>query len=407
MSLNILNRGATDTNDNSTMQVREMDPKVYQKRANFAFFVTFLRLLQMRRTSKRSNRSGMSYGNKLKNVENPKFEWANTDIGTPTDTVNGAINSSATSLVVDNGTTFTAGDVIMNLTTKERMLVTAVSTNTLTVVRGWGSSDALAAPSAAAVADGATIAILGNAFEENDDAPSAMSFSTEEFYNYTEIFRRVTGSSNTELATKYYGDVNTMNFKKQMLWDLFLRDRAASYYRGVRNKLTTGTHPIRTQAGLEQWITTNVHELTGGMDYNDFLDFTEDVMAYGGDEKMIVANPAMMTLIQKEVIGNPNVQLPLSPKAKEFGVAIKQLTTVHGTFDFAVDRTLGDIYPSTMAVAYCLEFGLLEEMILRPDKWKENIQDNDVDGRLDEVIGECGLKVVNEERHGIITVDLS
>ena len=408
MALNVLVRGTADSLDNSTMHVREMDPKVYMKRANEAEFVRLLRLVQMKRSAKSKGRKGFVSGAGLQNCENPKFEWANTDLGTPTDTVNGAIAYDATSLVVDNGTSFTAGHVILNTRTKERMLVTAVSTNTLTVTRGWGSSDGLASGiDAAAILDGDTIALLGTAFQENTDTPSAINFASEEFYNYTQIFKEATGASLTDLATKYYGHINKMEFKRKMLLDLFLRRRAAAYYRGVRSLVTTGTYPIRTTAGLEQWITTNVHELTGGMSYNDFLDFTEDVMSYGGNEKIIVCNPAMMTLIQKEVVDGANVSVDVAPMATEYGIKIKRLSTIHGDFDFMQDRSLSYLYPSTMAVGFALELDLVEEMILRPDVWKENVQDNGVDGRIDEIIGEAGLKVVNQERHGIITVDLS
>lgn len=413
MSLNNVTRSARSSDTGATMIVREMDPKVYQKRANFAFFVTFLRLLQMRRTATSLGKSGMVYGSKTKNVENPKFEWANSDIGTPQDTLNGAVGGTTgdTSIVVDNIETWTAGDVAVNQRTKERFLVTVVTTatSTLTVTRQWGYSDPLAAPAAAAMLDGDTVSLVGNAFEENTGTPSSISFDPDEFYNYTQIFKRATSASGTNEATKFYGDVNKMRNQKKLVWDLFLKDRSAAYVRGVRAKTTgTGGLPIRTTGGLEQWITTNIMELDGSMSYNDFIDFAEMVTAYGGDEKIIICNSGMLTLINKEVIGKNNVQLCIDDaKTKEFGIKISKLNTVHGDFNFAVDRSFNELFPSTLAVGFALEMELIEDQILRPDVWKENVETPGTDGRVDQAIGESGLKLINEERHGFISVDLS
>ena len=413
MPINLNSSRANRNSDTgATMIIRAMDPKVYQKRANFAAFVTLLRLMQMRRTAAASNRSGMLYGSKLQNVDNPKFEWSNLDIGTPVDTLNGAVGGTTgdTAVVVDNIGMWTAGDIAINTRTKERVLVTAVTagTSTLTVTRQWGASDALAAPSAAAMLDGDTLALVGNAFEEGAAAPSPLSFDPDEFFNYTQIFRRSTGGTKTNQATKFYGDVNKIEFQKRMVWDLFLKDRSAAYYRGVRNKTTgTNSQPLRTTGGLEQWITTNLMELDGAVTYNDFIDFAAMVYGYGGEEKTMLCNTAMSSLLQKEVFSNKAISIDVSPNSKEFGIAIKRIVTIHGNFDFMEDKTLNELYPETMAVGFCLEMPFIEDMILRPDQWEENIQTPGTDGRTDQVIGESGLKVVNEERHGIITVDLS
>ncbi|MBF0501484.1 MAG: DUF5309 family protein [Candidatus Riflebacteria bacterium] len=409
---NVTARGSRNSDTGNSMIIRAMDPKVYQKRANFAFFVTLLRLIQMRRTAAKENKSGMVYGSKLQNVDNPKYEWSNIDLGTPTDTVTTGIAAStgATSLVVGNISQWTAGDIFINLTTKERCLVTAVTTgtSTLTITRQWGNSDDLAAPAVAVMTAGDILALVGNAFEENADAPSPMSFSPDEFFNYTQIFSRTTGSSGTNEASKFYGDVNTLQFQKREMWNLFLKMRSAAYFRGVRNK-TTGTNgqPLRTTAGLEQLITSNISDLDGGMSYMDFIDFAEKVYGYGGEEKTMICNSAMATLIQKEVLESKGLQLAISPNAKVYGIKIDRLTTIHGDFDFAVDRTLNELYPKTLAVGFALEMELIEENVLRPDIWKENVQERKTDGRVDQAIGECGLKLINEERHGIITVDLS
>jgi hypothetical protein len=66
----------------------------------------------------------------------------------------GTINSSATSLVVDDGSGIVAGDVIE--IESEQMLVTAVSTNTLTIVRGHAGT------TAASHVDSQAVYLIGN-----------------------------------------------------------------------------------------------------------------------------------------------------------------------------------------------------------------------------------------------------
>src|SRR5947207_6921162 len=75
---------------------------------------------------------------------NPDFSWFE-DGGLPRfDRINNGAgyNNSATSLVVDNGAYFQADDQIYFSRTGEVARVTAVATNTLTVVRGIGSGAA-------------------------------------------------------------------------------------------------------------------------------------------------------------------------------------------------------------------------------------------------------------------------
>ena len=60
--------------------------------------------------------------------------------GTTGNLLNGAINSSATSITVDYGAAFSVNDIL--LIDSEKMLITAISSNTLTVTRGYKSTTA-------------------------------------------------------------------------------------------------------------------------------------------------------------------------------------------------------------------------------------------------------------------------
>ncbi|MFA5595990.1 MAG: DUF5309 family protein [Pusillimonas sp.] len=401
MALNV-DRGMNLTSLNTTMQIRQMDPKSYQLRANYSAFVVLLTLLGMKRSAKAAGRSGFVTGKKTKNCGNPKFEWHSKDNGTPlTNAAQGAA-ANATTLIVTagDGKMFTKNDLIYNRNTNEVMLVTNVVTDTLTVVRGLGTLTE--GTSGEAVTADDVIVLVSSVFPEGSGAPVATQFKPQEFYNYTQIFKKTIENSKTNEATEYYGNINKMSTQHKDAFDEYLLQKSRAYFLGQRTIRTDSDgKPQRATGGLDYFIKTNVM-VKKSFGYPLFMEFAERAYGYGGDEKIFICNPAMATLIQKEVLSN-KINMEVSPKTKEFGINIKRLQTVSGAMDILVDHTMRQIYQ--FPTGFALETNLIEEMVLRPDTWESNIQEKDVDGLKDQLIGETGLKVVNEQRHAKLVID--
>jgi len=74
------------------------------------------------------------------------------------------------------------------------MLVTNISTNTLTVVRGYAGT------TPENLADNLVINILGNAALEGADMPTARFTSRSRCGNYTQIFTKTVEVSGTDMA---------------------------------------------------------------------------------------------------------------------------------------------------------------------------------------------------------------
>ncbi len=401
MALDV-NRGMNLTSRNTTMQIRQMDPKAYQLRQNHSAFVVLLTLLGMKRSAAAMNRNGFAKGSKTRNCGSFKFEWFNEDDGTPLTKAASAANKSATTLNVTtgDGKMFTANDTIQNRNTGEVMLVTGKTADALTVVRGWGS--ATRGTSGEAITKGDDIILVAPAFPEGSAAPEAMQFNANEFYNFTQIFKQTIENSKTNEATQYYGHINKMAHQHKKAFDQYLLKKARAYYVGQRDTITDSNgKPQRTTAGLDYFIRTNV-VTKPTFSYNLFMDFAEQAYHYGGDEKILICNPKLATAIQKEVLAN-KINMEISPRTKEFGINIKRLQTVSGSMDILVDQSMGQIYP--FATGFALETDLIEEMILRHDAWEDNIQVAGVDGLKEQLIGEMGLKVVNEQRHAKLIID--
>lgn len=404
MALN-MNRGTMSTNIHTNSQVRQMDPKMYRVMAENtrASFVSLLRLIGFKRSAKgKSLEAGA--GQASKNVKSFKFEWQDFFPGSSISAVKTSASSSATSVAVttNEGIQFQANDLIMNKTTKEQMLVTAVSGDTLTIVRGWGTANQGTSGEALTASD--ELILVGNAWTEGTFSADARSYNPRQAYNYTQIFKRAVENTGTNEEVETYGNVNKLQFQRQEEWYQFLVERSRAYYTGKRVEFVdtnNGNRKKRTTAGLDSFIQSNVTTVTS-LTYSNFMTFSKQVYRKGGAEKLLVCNSDFAQLIQEMVMAN-KVQWDISPKTKEFGINIKRLSCIHGDMDFLMDRTMDDIY--TLPTAFALETDLIEEMILRPDVWRENVQAPDWDGRKDEILGESGLKVISEERHGKIIID--
>ena len=130
---------------------------------------------------------------------NPKLEWLEDVLLAETSLVVTLSSTTGTSLVVTtgDGVSFQPGEVIQ--IEDEFLYITAVNTDTLTVVR------AVAGTSAATHAAGAVVQIVGLANLEGNDAPvkSATELSTQ--YNYFQAFDMAYKISLMQQNTDVYG----------------------------------------------------------------------------------------------------------------------------------------------------------------------------------------------------------
>lgn len=394
MALNVISRAALNSSSQSNSVVRQVEEDVYRLLADIAPFVSILRLITHSRAAKMQNRKRTS---KIINCENPKFEHQEKDVGTPIAVAAAAYIAGDTDIVVDDADYFAAGDILYNPTTGEQMLVTAVdtATETLTVTRGYGTT------AAGAIAISQNLVLLANCFAEGSAANSPVSFATSLPYNYTQIFKEAVEETRTGMQTRHYGHVNKMEELRRDAWEKFVMSRARQYYFGEAKLDTTGTHPKRITAGVNSFITSNVTDLSGSFTYSKFMDFCESVFMFGGTEKLMPVDSELLKAIQLEVLSKSQYMID-EKKSKAWGLDVTKLKTPFGTINLVYDRTLGYFTSGDHGLGFALETDLIEEMVMQPDVWEENIQTPGYDLRKDQVIGEAGLKFRLEKRHGKI-----
>ena len=231
-----------------------------------------------------------------------KLNWLNQSIGAGGNTVNGAILAAVTTLVVDDGSFFRAGMQISVKGSDEVMLVTAVSTNSLTVVRGFGAT------TAADIADNVVVTIDSTAREENSLGVDDNIFEPNLSENYFQTSDTQITMSRRALALAQHGNYNDLQMQ--------LGERVRQLMIGQNRML------IRGQKGTET-IAGKLHTFSGGMNYwteqtggytvdnaaaaltfAKIDDLVEQIVLRGGMTDTIAVNTRLARVIQGLINAN-------------------------------------------------------------------------------------------------------
>lgn len=324
---------------------------------------------------------------------NPEFKWMEEESLTKTDAVNAGAGytSGATSVIVDAGTRFRAGDVMKVVRTGEQMLVTAVSTHTLTVTRGWGTT------AAAAIVDDDPVLIVGNANEEHATKRGIKVSDVTARTNYTQIFRTPFGISRTADNSEMYGGNDLAH---QRMTQLIEHDKEIerAFWFGEPKEDLTGTHPRRATGGVDYWISTNATSMGTTMTEAEFEAFLRTGFRYGSRTKWLFAAPIYLSAIS--TWAKDNIQT--TSKDKTFGIDIQQWLTPFGMVNIVLNNLFAE-QATYAGYAYLLDVeGLSYRYLANSDtKLKTNIQDNSADGEEDEYLTECGLEFTNEKKSAL------
>ncbi|MFI4872752.1 MAG: DUF5309 family protein [Phycisphaerales bacterium JB061] len=178
-------------------------------------------------------------GDPKRAAQSTVHEWIEDELLANTDAVNQTTFSptatTATAITVDNGSKFRVGDLVRPGSSEEVMFVAAVTSNTLTVIRGYGGTTAVA------LANNMVLNILGNAALEGDDAPAARFTNRVRKQNYTQIFTSTIDVSGSMQAARAYGVDDEVDYQKQ--------ERMRELLRDLENCVINGVAPTVTQVG--------------------------------------------------------------------------------------------------------------------------------------------------------------
>lgn len=155
-------------------------------------------------------------------------EWVEDALVPNTGEIDDAtVTGGDTTFDVADVAVFQVGDLIRPGNSTEVMIVTGISSDQLTVSRGYGSTVQ------ATLADGMPLTVLGNAALEGADAPAARFTSRSRKQNYTQIFTASVEVSGSMQASAQHGISDEVDYQKQERMRELLRDLENTIINGV------------------------------------------------------------------------------------------------------------------------------------------------------------------------------
>lgn len=200
----------------------------------------------------RSNRTGIlstiGIGAPRQAYDGYKMGWLDMRVDATSSTTTAQALAAATTIAVADGTKFRAGMTASPAASDEVVLITAVSGNNLTVVRGFGGT------TAADIASGAVLTIDSVGREENSTAQNDGIFQPDPLENYFQTMDTAVEFSRRALATLQFGNTNDLTFQvaeriKQLATQL---DRAL--VRGRKATATVGANTVTYTGGLRYFL---------------------------------------------------------------------------------------------------------------------------------------------------------
>lgn len=341
-------------------------------------------------------------------VVNSKFEWIESEATQPTKltTVSGAVTNIATTVIVaaGSGVRFSIRDVVENLRTAEKFVVTGIATDTLTVVRAVDGDGV----TGLAMNNGDSLLIVGVAFGEGTASPIEKSVVETYPFNYTQIHKLSFGVTGTEsVSENYTGPDRTRLRKEKAVEHRVQLERTALF--GERNLFTAGdgsaAAPVRYAGGFFYYFGTaaNVQDFLGTVTEAELETWLQAVFQHtaSSDTRLLLASPLWISIFDQLAMG----RIQTVPKQDVFGLTVRQWITSHGTLMIVKHRLLengadgfgygGHALAVDMSrVKYCP----LRE---RNTKLETNIQAPDEDRIKDQYKTEAGYQFEVPLLHGV------
>lgn len=311
------------------------------------------------------------------------------------------------------GTTFTAtaaadltyvrvGDLIRNWRTGEVAKVTAKpSSTTLTVTRGVGNSG-----TGIAVNNTDVWFVIGNANSEGADTPSGISWDADSTENYTQIFRTPVNMTRTAMKTNFRtGDQYVEKTRDALKQHMMLMERAFLW--GKRDIITGANgQPERYTAGIISSISTNVLDgsalstpgLLSETAFDTFL--AQNVFAYGSSQKLALVGWKVADLLQQ--VAKDRWAIQAVDMNMTYGMALTRYATFAGDLVVKTHPQFRMI-PGAESMMLILDTKDLKYRYIDDTALLKDRQGNGIDGVTDEYLTECGLELLQEKTHALIT----
>ena len=325
----------------------------------------------------------------LVNFPSTKIEWLEDTMSPYTTTIAEALDDSETGVDVatDTGAYFRQGDIVS--VDSEYMLVTSVSTDTLTVTRGYGST------TAAAHNTSSTITLLTRAMPEGADATTGHTTVTLAPYNYSQIISEAAKATKTAIAIKKYGIDDELDYQ---VGKLFANNgQAGKLAQFLQRTFYYGKRVIRSASaygsmgGFSTFVTTNVTNLSSAsLQKSDIHTKIRQIRDAGGKCTHLITGSWGIEKITAMYEG----MIQMTTDEERGGSQITKVLTPHGEVEVVYD------WMCPAGYAYFVDADKIGWLPVREFQMGKIAEQGDY--FLTDVVGEYTLALANEESHGLI-----
>lgn len=334
-------------------------------------------------------------------TDDPEFSWWEETQGHARVQVNGALTSSATTVVVDaDALKLVSGDLLLVDSDSGLGEILEVSANpssdtSLTVVRG------AAGTTAAGIADNAYLTKIGSAFEEGSSAPKSVSQNPTKYTNYCQIFKTTYSLTNTADKTRVRTGNTRDNDRKRKMFD-HSRDLEMAFMFGQPHEKTSGSQPKRYTGGINSFISTHRQVFSSGgtaLTEDNLIDAISPVFDYNGegagDERIAFCGNGALTALNKLAKDSASTRINYDGIVKVYGMDLHRWVLPQGKIMLRT-HPLMNVHSTFTNSMFVINPRGIKYRYLRDTKFKDDIQQNDEDIRKGQWLTEAGLELHHE-----------
>lgn len=319
----------------------------------------------------------------LLNWPNRTYEWlqdsypARSDAAAATNITN---STTTTTIVVTTGAKFQVGDVVQ--LDDEYVWVSSISSNTLTVVRGFGSTTQATHESTV------TAYIRFTARLEGADSSASPSEEVASVTNCTQIFHKEILMSRNAQDIPQYGMSDPWGYKQNLAMDELMEELDRVPFYGLR--AAGSVTAARATGGFRTFITTNVTDLNSvGLTRANIDTQLDNCFAQGGRPNIMFSGSYVKRKIGSFYEGF--VQTERSEKVGGILIDRLQHPILNYEIELIVDRNCAstDLWGIDDRYAGYVEYlGFMFEPLAKTG-----------DADKGQVVGEYGMVVAREKSH--------
>lgn len=327
-----------------------------------------------------------------------QIEWMEDQLLPDFDQLTAAVAAGDVTMTVANFAYYRAGDLV-KINDYETVRVSATpAANPVTIVRSYGSIQAVAAPL------GSRVYIVSDAGAEFDSYRDQLTTQKIPKYNYIQDIASPCSFTRKAMgADTFAGKDRPTEQRKAMI------EQKKKFEKMIINGQpyndTSGAEPRATAAGMEYYIQTNVRDFSGGFTEPGFEDWLRTCFRYGSDEKLMICSPKVIQSIN----GFARGKLRTFNGKQNYGVTVTKYENAGRTIGLIEEKLLTNLSLTDLSgqagYAFLVDPAYVKLAYLQGNgnMLEENLQNPGIKGIVDEVRASVGFKLFLEQCHGMIT----